>query len=300
MSNIPGSESNVPAGNPVFDQRDWLQVTLSCIGDGVITADREGRVNYLNPVAELLTGWTMAEAAGVEIEKVFHIINESTREGVEQPVRKVIERGLTVGLGNHTVLIARDGTEKPIDDSAAAIKDANGNVIGVVLIFRDITARRTAELAIDSAKEYAESIVTTVREPLLVLDSQLHVRSANRSFYETFQVTAEETNGRFLYSLGDGQWDIPELRTVLEEVLPLKLAFQDFEVTHNFERIGTRTMLLNARCFPPESALRTGASCNRGRDRSPTRRASNQRRGAAERRVLGHDGPRAEESAFDD
>jgi two-component system, chemotaxis family, CheB/CheR fusion protein len=164
----------------------------------------------------------------------------------------VIERGLTVGLGNHTLLIARDGSERPIDDSAAAIKDDQGHVVGVVLIFRDITERRRAEKALDSAKEYAESIVTTVREPLLVLDAQLHVRSANRSFYETFRVTPAETEGRFVYGLGDGQWDIPALRTLLEEILPRNLSFRDFEVNHEFEHIGQKTMLLNARCFLPD------------------------------------------------
>ena len=248
----PEAESDRRADDTVFDQRDWLQITLSSIGDGVITADRDGRVNYLNPVAEKLTGWTLAAAIGVEVEQIFRIINETTRKPVEQPVRKVIERGLTVGLGNHTLLIARDGSERPIDDSAAAIKDARGNVVGVVLIFRDITERRQAEMAIDSAREYAESIVMTVREPLLVLDAQLHVRTANRSFYKTFQVTPAETEGRFLYSLGDGQWDIPALRTLLEEILPRNPSFQDFEVNHDFEHIGQKTMLLNARCFPPE------------------------------------------------
>jgi PAS domain S-box-containing protein len=108
------------------DQRDWLQITLSCIGDGVITADAEGRVNYLNPVAERLTGWTRADAVGKDVEEVFRIVNEETRKPVEQPVRKVIEQGLTVGLGNHTVLIARDGSELSIDDSAAAIKNERG------------------------------------------------------------------------------------------------------------------------------------------------------------------------------
>jgi PAS domain S-box-containing protein len=236
----------------VSDQRDWLQITLSSIGDGVISADAEGRVNYLNPVAETLTGWSRADAAGKAVEQVFRIIHETTRTPVEQPVRKVIERGLTVGLGNHTLLIARDGSERPIDDSAAAIKDARGNVVGVVLIFRDITARREAQQRVEWSKEYAESIVATVREPMLILDTRLHVQSANRSFYRTFQVNPAETEGRFIYDLGDGQWNIPALRMLLEEIVPRNSAFDDFEVEHDFEHIGRKTMLLNARRFPLE------------------------------------------------
>ena len=209
-------------------------------------------MNYLNPVAETLTGWTLADAAGREVEQVFHIVNETTRKPVEQPVRIVIQRGLTVGLGNHTLLIARDGSERPIDDSAAAIEDDRGHVVGVVLIFRDITERRRSERLIESAREYAESIVTTVREPLLVLDSQLRVRSANPSFYRNFHVAPAETEGRFIYDLGDRQWDIPALKTLLEEIIPLNSSFDDWPVEHDFEHIGPKTMMLSARRFPPE------------------------------------------------
>src|SRR5580698_1541969 len=166
---MPDDTSAAQAGNAVFERRDWLKITLSSIGDGVITADADGRVNYLNPVAETLTGWTLADATGKEVERVFHIVNETTGQPVEQPVRIVIQRGLTVGLGNHTLLIARDGSQRPIDDSAAAIKDDRGQVVGVVLIFRDITERRQSERLIEAAREYAEGIVTTVREPLVVL-----------------------------------------------------------------------------------------------------------------------------------
>jgi two-component system CheB/CheR fusion protein len=251
-SDTPGDIGVGQDSDSVFDRRDWLQITLASIGDGVITADAQGRVNYLNPVAEALTGWTIAEATGCEVEQVFRIVNETTKAPVEQPVRIVIERGLTVGLGNHTLLIARDGSERPIDDSAAPITDGGGRVVGVVLIFRDITERRQGELRVEAAREYAESIVTTVRQPLIILDAELHVRSANPAFYRTFRVSPADTEGRFIYDLGDRQWDIPALRTLLEEIIPCNSSFDDWPVEHDFESIGPRTMMLSARRFPPE------------------------------------------------
>src|SRR4051794_33106292 len=230
----------------------WYQVTLAAIGDAVLTTDPDGLVTYLNPVAETLTGWSAAEAIGKRLEDVFRIVNEETRKPIEQPVRKVIGTGLVRGLANHTVLVARDGSELPIDDSAAPVWGEDGRLVGVVMIFRDITERRQAEHRIASARGYAESIVNTVREPLLILNADLHVRSANRSFYEMFRVEPPETEGRFVYDLGDGQWDIPALRTLLEEIIPENSSFDDFEVEHDFQAIGPKTMLLNARRFPPE------------------------------------------------
>ncbi len=129
----------------VFEQRAWLQVALSSMGDGVLATDPEGRVTYLNPVAEALTGWPIADAAGEDVETVFRIVNEITRAPVEQPVRRVLASAGVVGLANHTILVARDGTERNIDDSASPIKDAQGRILGVILIFRDITERRRAE-----------------------------------------------------------------------------------------------------------------------------------------------------------
>lgn len=189
----------------------WYQVTLAAVGDAVLTTDPDGLITYMNPVAETLTGWTAAEAIGTPLESVFRIVNEETRKPTEQPVRKVIDTGLVRGLANHTVLIARDGSELPIDDSAAPVWGRGGELVGVVMIFRDISERRQAEHVIATARGYAESIVNTVREPLLILNADLHVRSANRSFYEMFRVGPPETEGRFVYDLGDGQWDIPAL-----------------------------------------------------------------------------------------
>ncbi|HBH86996.1 MAG TPA: hypothetical protein DDY17_05265 [Syntrophaceae bacterium] len=112
---------------------------------------------------------------------------------------------------------------------------------------KPITGSKSYELVAEEANHYAESIVETVREPLLVLDADLRIISANRNFYRTFKVTLGETIGSFIYELGNKQWDIPKLRELLEEVLPEKEVFDDFEVAHNFQDIGHKIMLLNAR-----------------------------------------------------
>jgi PAS domain S-box-containing protein len=127
------------------EQREWLRVTLSSVGDAVIATDREGKVTFMNPVSESLTGWQQEEAYGKSLEDVFHIVKEHTRQPVDNPVTKVLREGRVIGLANHTVLIAKNGTEIPIDDSGAPIKDDEGNILGVVLIFRDVTERRRAE-----------------------------------------------------------------------------------------------------------------------------------------------------------
>lgn len=107
---------------------------------------------------------------------------------------------------------------------------------------------------IDDLKNYSEAIVETIREPLIVLDGDLRVRKANRAFYDTFKVSPEKTQNQYIYDLGNRQWDIPKLRTLLEEILPQNSQFQDFEVEHKFEDIGLRTMILNARRLQQESS----------------------------------------------
>jgi len=126
-------------------QAERLRVTLSSIGDGVIVTDAGGRITSINPVAATLTGWTSDEAAGLLLEDIFHIINESTRKTVENPAHRALRDGVIVGLANHTILINRDGTERPIADSAAPIQDDTGSTFGVVLVFRDVSEERRAE-----------------------------------------------------------------------------------------------------------------------------------------------------------
>ncbi|MEX2137828.1 MAG: response regulator [Pirellulales bacterium] len=117
----------------------------------------------------------------------------------------------------------------------------------LVLAMEDVTARRRIEADLKAIETYAQNIVDTVREPLLILDATLRVRSANRAFYQTFHVSHGETEGRLIYELGNGQWDIPDLRTLLEDIVPKSSVFDDFELEHTFPAIGRRVMLLNAR-----------------------------------------------------
>jgi PAS domain S-box-containing protein len=136
-------------------QRDWLHTTLKSIGDAVIACDEVGRVSFMNPIAEALTGWSSDEARGHSLKEVFHIVNETTRIEVESPVDKVLRLGKIVGLANHTVLIAKDGAEVAIDDSGAPIWDRANRIAGIVLVFRDIGDRRKSEEALRRSEKLA-------------------------------------------------------------------------------------------------------------------------------------------------
>ncbi len=126
----------------IFNEREQFKTTLLSIGDAVISTDYKGNIKVLNKIAEQLTGWTQDEAIGKPLEDVFHIINEFTRERCENPAKIVLKNGDTIELANHTILVSRDGSERPIEDSAAPIKDSNGNIHGVVLVFRDFTEKK--------------------------------------------------------------------------------------------------------------------------------------------------------------
>lgn len=240
-------------GQGIVRTEETLRITLSSIGDGVITTDLKGNVTYQNSISESLTGWSDIESRDRSLHEIFQIVNESSRIKVDNPVDKVLRDGRIVGLANHTVLIRRDGVEFSIDDSAAPIRDQKGNMIGVVLIYRDISKQRETERLVEDALAYAESIVETVREPLMVLDSNLKVLSANRSFYKTFKVHRKAVENVLLYQLGNDQWDIPQLRSLLENVTQEGRVIEGFEVEHNFPSVGLRTMKLNARKLRQDS-----------------------------------------------
>jgi len=163
----------------IREQREWLQITLSSIGDAVIATNAQGHIRFLNPVAEALTGWTQAETEGKALSEVFRIVNEKTRQTAEDPLTKVLRDGQTVGLANHTLLIAKDGRETPIDDSGAPIKDPADNIVGAVLVFRDITERQYAEEELRASEEFNRGILESAPDCINALDMDGRLLSMN-------------------------------------------------------------------------------------------------------------------------
>lgn len=183
------------------EQRERLRTTLASIGDGVISTDRDGTVTYLNAVAESLTGWTHADAVGRPLTRVFRIVNENTRQPVENPALRALQEGVVVGLANHTVLIARDGTERPIDDSAAPIRCTDGEVVGCVLVFRDISERKRLEGERQEARERVAATLESITDAFTRFDREWRIVYVNAE--------AERLTGRHRSELlGRNHWDV--------------------------------------------------------------------------------------------
>ncbi len=199
-------------------KREKLRVTLESIGDAVITTDPAGRVTLLNRVAEALTGWPAADAVGAPLTDVFRIVNQQTRQPVENPVRRVIDEGVIVGLANHTVLIARDGTERPIDDSAAPIRDESGALQGVVLIFRDVSERYAAEEALRREREFIRTVLDTDPNLIFVKDAAGRFVLVNKAMADLYGTTPEDLVG---HAPTDARapGEMSEYRRIEQEVL---------------------------------------------------------------------------------
>jgi PAS domain S-box-containing protein len=190
-----------------YSREQWLNTTIRSIGDAVIACDTDGNVVFMNLVAEQLTGWQEKDARGQSLHSVFPIFNEETREAVENPVDKVRRLGTIVGLANHTFLVSKNGDEICIDDSGAPIRDSSGNMIGVVLVFRDITDRRMSEGALMRAEKLAAagrlaaSVAHEVNNPLEGLTNLVYIARRSDEMDEVRQLLlqAEGELGRIAH-----------------------------------------------------------------------------------------------------
>lgn len=202
------------AAGEIARQSEQLRVTLASIGDGVIVTDSHGVVTFLNPVAEQLTGWLLGDAMGQPMSAVFPIISEVTREPAEDPVMKVLRDKTVVLLANHTALIARDGSEIPIEDSAAPILGVHGEISGVVLVFRDVTeARRSLETRL-----YLASIVESSDDAIIGKTLDGHIASWNKGAERLYGYTAAEAVGKPLSLLVPGD-RVHELTDLMDSAL---------------------------------------------------------------------------------
>ena len=181
-------------------QREWLRVTLASIGDAVLATDTAGRITFLNPVAAGLTGWPEEQALGQPVQHVFRIINEQTRQSAEDIVGRVLREGRVVSLANQTALVTRDGREIPIEDSAAPIRDAAGQVAGAVLVFHDVTKARRAQQALRDSESRLHSLSDNLPEGAIYrycqsIDGQPHFEFLSAGIERLAGIPAAELMG---------------------------------------------------------------------------------------------------------
>ncbi len=256
------TESEVAAAD-----RERLQVTLSSIGDAVITTDMDARVASMNAVAAELTGWSPGEAVGHPLEEVFRIIDEDTRQPTPNPAMRALAEGRVVGFANHTVLVARDGTERPIDDSAAPIRQPSGEVTGVVLVFRDVTARRAAESRIRTSEQELNDFFENANVALHWVGPDGIIQRANRAELEMLGYESEEYVGRHIADFHVDQDVIGDILARLSggETLhgyPARLRAKDGsirDVLINSSVLWDNGRFLHTRCFSLDVTARNRA-----------------------------------------
>ena len=183
------------------EREQWLSTTLKSIGDGVIATDTKGHITFINNVAEELTGWKQDEVSGIELTKVFNIINERTKKPPENPVEKVLKQGIVLNVANHTILVSRNGREIPIDNSAAPIRDENGVIIGAIIVFRDVSERKRVELALKESEEKFRRITNSAQDAIIMIDDQERIVYWNKAAEKIFGFTKEEIKGERVFKL---------------------------------------------------------------------------------------------------
>ena len=187
----------------LWKSSEELSITLHSIGDAVISTDKYGVVRYMNPVAEILTGWKMTEANGKHLVDVFNIINEKTREPVENPVEKVIQKGIIVGLANHTLLLSKNGREISIEDSGSPVKDKSGEIIGVVLVFKDQTQARETQIKLTDSEVKYRRLFESAKDGILILDAKNGmIRDVNPFLIELLGFSKDQFLEKAIWEIG--------------------------------------------------------------------------------------------------
>jgi len=208
--------------------RQLQAVTLASIGDGVITTDTGGRITFLNPEAERLTGWTSAEAMGRPLAQVFRVVNDQSRQPVADPVQKVLASGETVGLADHALLLTRDGRELSVQDSGAPIRLADGTMLGVVLVFRDVGARLMAENALRESEKRFRDIAEISADWIWEVDSEGRFTFASENVRNLLGFTAEEIIGKTPFDFMPPE-EAARVRAEFEAIVARLEPFRDLE-----------------------------------------------------------------------
>ncbi len=209
------------------EQKERLRTTLSSIGDAVIATDPEGRITDMNPIAEALTGWRSNDAAGLNLNVVFKIVNEHTRQPVASPVMRALKEGIIVGLANHTILIAKDNTERPIDDSAAPIRCRLGEIVGCVLVFRDVSERKQVESELAGGEEQFRILAESIPQLAWMANADGYIFWYNRRWYDYTGTTFQQMQGWGWQSVHDPV----ELPKVMERWTGSIASGQPFDMT---------------------------------------------------------------------
>jgi PAS domain S-box-containing protein len=214
--------------NEAADTAEHLHVTLSSLGDAVISTDADARIRMINPAAEKITGWSSGEAIGKRIGEVFKIVKEGTDTLAEIPVDRILRTGKVIGLANHTELIRKDGERIPIDDSGAPIRGRDGEILGAVLVFRDIVERREGERALVASERRAREILDSIREARVILDGQWRFKELNPAAERLLNVSAADLLDRDHWEAYPALLGTPletAYRTAAADGLPARLEF---------------------------------------------------------------------------
>lgn len=215
--------------------KEWLSTTLKSIGDAVIATDMKDTIIFMNPVAQNMTGWKLGEAKGKDLNEVYNITFEESEELTEGPVTKVIGEGVVVGQVNQTILIGKDGRKIPIEDTSDPIKDSEGNIIGSVLVFRDVGERREAEEDLMNLKEFFEDVMDSLIYGIFVTNKDDKICFSNKSMKEVREMSGDQ----FLKDLPEQTLEVlnPYYLKVKETLKPLNYTDLPF-----FTREGYKSM----------------------------------------------------------